>query len=230
MMADAPPTDARETLALTLGLELRDAAADGEARTAKGYIVPFNSPTNILDVWIEEFAPGAFSKSLQTRDVIAIHSHDIGRVMGRLKAGTLSLREDAKGLAFENELPNTTDGRDLAVSIDRGDIPGMSFGFRAVKQHWDDTVDPPKRRIEEAELYEITYSAMPQYDDSEVALRSLEAARAEKRSHNKAGAASRIAARKARQVRPPCHCRTPIMPHQNGVFVVRRVDQTQYVG
>lgn len=193
------PPDGREKRALTEGLELRAVVSDGEARTAHGYAVLFNSPTNILDLWVEEFAPGAFAKSLQQRDVIAIHSHDIGRVMGRKGAGTLSLREDGKGLAFENQLPDTTDGRDLAVSIDRGDIPGMSFGFRAVKQLWDDTVDPPKRRIEEAELYEITYSALPQYDDSEVALRSLAAARAEKREHNKAGALSRIAARKARQ-------------------------------
>jgi hypothetical protein len=198
MPATTPP-DGREKRALTDGLELRAVVNEGEPPTARGYVVNFDSPTNILDLWTEEFAPGAFAKSLQQRDVIAIHSHDLGRIMGRMKAGTLSLREDSKGLAFENALPDTTDGRDLAVSIDRGDIAGMSFGFRAVKQHWDDTVDPPKRRIEEAELYEITYSALPQYDDSEVALRSLEAARAEKRSHNKAGALSRIAARRARQ-------------------------------
>lgn len=200
MPATTPP-DGREKRALTEGLELRAVVTEGEPPTTRGYVVNFDSPTSILDLWTEEFAPGAFSKSLQQRDVIAIHSHDLGRVMGRLKAGTLSLREDSKGLAFENALPDTTDGRDLAVSIDRGDIAGMSFGFRAVKQVWDDTVDPPKRRIEEAELYEITYSALPQYDDSEVALRSLETARAEKRSHNKVGARSRIAARRARLTR-----------------------------
>lgn len=200
-MPETTPPDGREKRALTDGLELRAVVNEGEPPTARGYVVNFDSPTNILDLWTEEFAPGAFAKSLQQRDVIAIHSHDLGRVMGRMKAGTLSLREDAKGLAFENALPDTTDGRDLAVSIDRGDIAGMSFGFRAVKQHWDDTVDPPKRRIEEAELYEITYSALPQYDDSEVALRSLEVARAEKRNHNKAGALSRIAARRARLTR-----------------------------
>lgn len=197
-MADTPQTDVREKRALTDGLELRMVADDGGTRTAHGYAVLFNSAANIYDLWTEEFAPGAFTKSLQERDVIALHSHDVSRVVGRKKAGTLTLREDAKGLAFENPLPDTNDGRDLAVQIDRGDIAGMSFGFRATKQSWDDTVDPPKRTITEAELYEITYSAMPAYEDSEVGLRSLEAARAEKREHNKAGAASRIAARRAR--------------------------------
>lgn len=198
-MTDTNQPDGREKRALTDGLELRAVVNEGEPPTARGYVVNFNSPTNIMGLFVEEFAPGAFAKSLQQRDVIAVHSHDLGRVMGRVQAGTLSLREDGKGLAFENELPDTSDGRDLAVSIGRGDIAGMSFGFRAVKQHWDDSVDPPKRRIEEAELYEITYSALPAYEDSEVALRSLEAARAEKRRHNKAGALSRIAARRARQ-------------------------------
>lgn len=200
-MDKTPATDAREKRALTEGLELRMVATDGGPGTARGYAVPYNSPTNVMDLWVEEFAPGAFAKSLQERDVIAIHSHDVARIMGRLGAGTLTLREDGKGLAFENLLPDTSDGRDLAVQIDRGDIAGMSFGFRATKQIWDDTVSPPKRRIEEAELYEITYSAMPQYNDSEVGLRSLEGARAEKRSHNKAGALSRIAARRARLTR-----------------------------
>lgn len=193
------PPSGLEKRALTDGHELRAIAAAEGSRTAAGYVTPFNVPTNIGDMWTEEFLPGAFTKSLQQRDVIAIHSHETARIVGRKGAGTLTLREDAKGLAFENELPDTTDGRDLAVLIDRGDIAGMSFGFIATKQMWDDTVTPPKRTISEAELYEITYTAIPQYDDTEVGLRSLEGARAEKRQHNKVGAASRIAARKARQ-------------------------------
>jgi HK97 family phage prohead protease len=201
-MVETTPPDGREKRALTIGLELRAAGGDGGSPgTGHGYAVLFNSPANIYDLWTEEFAPGAFATSLRERDVIALHSHDMARVVGRMNAGTLTLREDAKGLAFENPLPDNSDGRDLAVSIDRGDIPGMSFGFRAVKQTWDETVNPPKRTITEAELYEITYSAMPAYDDTEVGLRSLEGARAEKRSHNKAGAQSRIAARRARLAR-----------------------------
>lgn len=198
-MPETTPPDGREKRALTTGLELRAANGEGGSPgTGHGYAVLFNSAANIYDLWTEEFAPGAFAKSLRERDVIALHSHDMARVVGRMNAGTLTLREDTKGLAFENPLPDNSDGRDLAVSIDRGDIPGMSFGFRAVKQTWDETVTPPKRTITEAELYEITYSAMPAYDDTEVGLRSLEGARAEKRNHNKTGALSRIAARRAR--------------------------------
>lgn len=191
--------DSRETRAVTLGLEIRAATDDGESRTAAGYAALFNVETDIGGYWSETIAPGAFSKSLAERDVVALHSHDTGRVVGRTGAGTLTLSEDSKGLKFENSLPDTSDGRDLAVQIERKDIPGMSFGFVTRKQEWDETIDPPKRTIIEAELYEITYTAFPAYPDTEVGLRSLEGARNERSEHNKAAATMRIAERRARQ-------------------------------
>lgn len=190
--------DGRETRAVATSLELRAAAAEGEGRTAGGYAALFGVRTNVGGYFTEEIVAGAFTNTLANDDIIAIHSHRSDRIVGRKGAGTLTLREDAKGLAFENPLPDTSDGRDLTVQIDRGDIAGMSFGFRAVKQEWDDTVDPPHRKVIEARLYEITYCAMPQYDDTEVALRTLESARTERRDHNKTAASIRISQRRAR--------------------------------
>ncbi|GAA3708461.1 HK97 family phage prohead protease [Sphingomonas cynarae] len=191
--------DGRERRAVSTDLELRAAAKQGETRTASGYAALFGNKTSIGGYWTEEIRAGAFTQSLRENDVVAIICHDLGRVVGRTGAGTLTLREDAKGLAFENPLPDTTDGRDLAVSLDRGDIPGMSFGFVTRKQEWDETVDPPHRTVIEADLYEITYTPVPAYPDTEVGLRSLEHARTERRQHNRAGAESRMAARRARQ-------------------------------
>lgn len=195
-MTTKPKIDDRENRAVTRALELR--AADNKPRTASGYAALFNSTTDIGGYWKETIAPGAFTRSLKERDVIAVHSHNTGRVVGRMNAGTLSLREDETGLAFENELPETTDGRDLAISIDRGDIPGMSFAFRATKQEWDDTVDPPHRTIIEAELYEITYTALPAYPDTTVGLRSLEHLRTEAAPERNEAPNSRNAARRMR--------------------------------
>jgi HK97 family phage prohead protease len=191
-----PTSDEREFRALTDGLEIRAGEGSAEGRTAAGYAVLYDQEAGVYDLWIETIAPGAFDKSLQERDVLAVHSHDTGRVVGRKNAGTLTLRSDTKGIAFENPLPDTTDGRDLAVQIDRGDISGMSFGFRATKQEWDDAADPPRRRILEGELYEITYTPMPVWKQTEVGLRSLEGARQERRSHNRVGATGRIAAKR----------------------------------
>lgn len=197
--AISPKPDGRETRVVSRGLELRAATSENEGRTASGYAALFGVEQDIGGWWTEVIAPGAFAASLSSRDVVALHSHDTGRVVGRTGAGTLSLSEDATGLAFENQLPDTSDGRDLVVQLERKDIAGMSFGFITRKQEWDETVDPPKRTILEAELYEITYTAFPAYPDTSVGLRSLEGARAEKREHNKAGAKTRLALRKARQ-------------------------------
>ena len=199
MSTKQPEEGGRERRAVAAALELRAAAKDGEGRTASGYAAMFGVKTTIGRWFSEEIRAGAFAKSLKENDVVALHSHDLGRVVGRTGAKTLTLREDAKGLRFENELPDTSDGNDLAVSIGRGDIPGMSFGFITRKAEWDESVEPPHRTIIEADLYEITYTAMPAYPDTEVAMRDLEHARAERRQHDRTGAQARLAARRARQ-------------------------------
>ena len=194
-----PAADERECRALVDGLKLEVRSGESSGETvARGYAAVFNSDTSIGDYWIERFAIGAFAKWLRENDVVALHSHERSRVVGRMSAGTLTVREDDKGLAFENTLPDTTDGRDLGVLIGRGDIKGMSFAFRATKEEWDETTDPPTRTILEAKLFEITYTAFPAYPSTEVGLRSLEHLRSERREHNRAGARSRIAAARAR--------------------------------
>lgn len=197
-MATTPTPELRERRAVAAPLELRS-AGQGEARTAAGYAALFGNRTAIGTFWTEEIRAGAFTRSLRENDVVALISHDLGRVVGRSGAGTLVLREDDRGLAFENALPDTSDGRDLAVSLDRKDIPGMSFGMVVRRQEWDETVEPPHRTILEADLFEITYTPCPAYPDTEVGLRDLAHARAERRDHDRAGAQSRIAARRARQ-------------------------------
>jgi HK97 family phage prohead protease len=198
MAATKPQTDGREIRANLTRLEVR-AAGESSGRTIVGYAAVFNSETDICGYWTEVVAPGAFARSLAENDVVALYSHDMGRVIGRMSAETLRIEEDDKGLKIEIDLPDTTDGRDLAVLIERGDVAGMSFGFCTRKQEWDETVEPPKRTILDVDLYEVTVTAFPAYPDTEVGLRNLEGARQERREHNKTGARGRIAARRARQ-------------------------------
>ena len=195
--AGAPKTDALEQRAFVRKAELRFAQGEGGVRTASGYFCLSDNVTDIGGYWQERFAAGAFTKSLGERDVVALHSHDDARPVGRMSRETLRIREDERGYGFENDLPDTSDGRDLAVQLERGDIEGMSFRFRARKEEWDETQDPPMRTIIEAELYEITYTAFPAYPDTEVGLRSLEHARAERRQQNKIGAMERIRMKQA---------------------------------
>lgn len=169
-----------ETRTLTRPVEVR-AAQNG--RTIGGYAAVFNSTADIGGSFREVIAPGAFASAMSA-DVRALIDHNSGRVIGRTTAGTLRLSEDATGLAVEIDLPDTTDGRDLAVLMERGDVSGMSFGFIVTKQTWDETGPIPTRTIEAVDLREVSVVAFPAYDDTSIALRDLDSARKETRKHH----------------------------------------------
>ncbi|MEG3144225.1 HK97 family phage prohead protease [Sphingomonas sp. RT2P30] len=172
---------------------LKVEGADGGS-TIVGYAAVFGSPASIGDMWVEVIERGAFTETLASGDdVLALYSHEIDRLLGRSSSGTLRLAQDDKGLAVEIDLPDTSDGRDVAVLVKRGDLKGMSFGFCVTKQEWDETISPPKRTIMAVDLYEVTVTADPAYDDTEVGMRSLEAVRRSRRSQNFSAAAKRVA-------------------------------------
>lgn len=80
---------------------------------------------------------------------------------------TLQLFEDATGLRFELLVPDTSVGRDLIVSIERGDIGGCSFRFPQPKGDANKWTRGPDgqvyRDIYELDLVEITLTAFPAY-------------------------------------------------------------------
>lgn len=179
-------------------VELRQSESGG--KTLVGYAAVFNAPAPIGDWFVEEIAPGAFSETIKG-DVRCLFDHKSANVLGRTKSGTLRLSEDAKGLRFEVDLPDTHLGSDVAKLVERGDVSGMSFDFRALKQTWDEEANPPHRLLERVEITEISIVAFPAYPDTEVALRSLREARdgEGRRQQNAAAARRRIAERSARQ-------------------------------
>ncbi|WP_312405242.1 HK97 family phage prohead protease [Rhizobium sp.] len=179
--------------------------AEDDKRTLVGYAAVFERLTDVGGYFQEKISPGAFADAIKG-DIRALIDHDRGRVIGRTKSGTLRLKEDGTGLRVEIDVPNTTDGNDLWELVERGDITGMSFGFRVTKETWDETGDIPVRTIEKLELLEVSAVAWPAYEDTTLAKRSLDAARAEveaaiaeeqRKAENAAAAARRIAERRA---------------------------------
>lgn len=137
-----------------------------------GYAAIFNSRTSIGNFFDEKINPGAFKRSLSESDadIRALFNHDWDKVLGRTKAGTLSLSEDKKGLKFDLELPNTTYARDLAASMERGDIDQCSFGFVVTGEEWDYNEEPALRTITDVDLHEISVVSIPAYEDTEASL------------------------------------------------------------
>jgi len=165
-------------LRFNLDVELR--AEDDSARMVKGYAAMFNSKTKIrmygghtFEEWLN---PGCFAKSIgDGKDVRFLVEHMPFMLLARSGAGTLTLTEDKRGLAFEAILPDTTLGRDTYENIRNKNYPGMSFGFLPVKNQteYDDRGRLIRVQHDEVDVREITVTSMPAYPKTSVAVRSL---------------------------------------------------------
>ncbi|NPV80181.1 MAG: phage major capsid protein [Firmicutes bacterium] len=162
-------------------LELRNfemrLAGDDNQPVLTGYAAVFNQDSTGL-FFSERIRPGAFKRSLEAKqDVLALVDHDRAKVIGRVSNGTLSLREDDKGLLVEIR-PNmeTTFGRDVVANVKRRDITNMSFGFIAKKDAWtpDKTGKNVAREIIEADLREVSIVSMPAYAGTSIQKREEE--------------------------------------------------------
>lgn len=156
-----------------------DSVGDDAQRDIGGYAAVFNSPTTIAGYFNERVAPGAFSDAIRTCDVRALFNHDANFVIGRNKSGTLTLDEDTRGLVWRAQPPATSWARDLAVSIDRGDISGCSFSFVPIEEEWDYSGDMPMRTLMRVDLYDVSAVTYPAYDDTSVAMRELRSSAAQ---------------------------------------------------
>jgi len=192
-------------LRLTTGFTVEKRSEGSETLPMiSGYAAVFDSETVIGGrEWgfREKIARGAFAEALKTSDVRALFNHDEDLVLGRMKAGTLRLMEDERGLKVEIDPPDTQDARDLITKMQRGDIDQMSFAFimEGGAQSWDESGDMPLRTIERVgELLDVSIVTYPAYPETEAAARSLAAVRKERQRQNFANAARRLE-RKAMQ-------------------------------
>ena len=156
-------------------LEFRSSGTlTARGKTLSGYAAVFNSEANLGD-FQELIRPGAFAKSLATgSNVRALYQHQGDALLGTTRGGTLKLREDSHGLAFELALPDTSHGRDLAILVDRGDVSGASFGFRVSPggDRWEQRGAQMVRELLNVELHEVTLTSDPAYADTSIAMRS----------------------------------------------------------
>ena len=136
--------------------EIRE-TADGMSFT--GYAAVFNSDSEPLP-FIERIAPGAFKRSLQSRnEVKLLWNHDAGEPLASVRGGTLKLTEDDRGLKVQARLANTSRGRDVAELIRSKTVDSMSFGFSVIKDTWEGNV----RTLNAVRLFEISLVSWPAY-------------------------------------------------------------------
>ena len=154
--------------------ELRAITDEKGLRKISGYAAVFNSVSEELSWFKEKIEPGAFGESIGTDDIRALWNHDSNYVLGRNKSGSLMLVEDQHGLKIEIDPPDTQWARDLMVSIDRGDVSQMSFGFQTITDKWEMSEGVDMRTLLKVRLFDVSPVTFPAYPDTEVGLRSLE--------------------------------------------------------
>lgn len=152
--------------------EMRVISEDGERKIA-GYAAVFNVLSVPLWGFRERIRPGAFKKTIEESDIRSLWNHDSSYVLGRKKAGTLRLWEDATGLGFEAIPPDTQWARDFMVSIERGDVDQASFRFMVVQEMWSTENGEIIRDLVEANLHEVSPVTFPAYPQTAVGLRSI---------------------------------------------------------
>ena len=141
----------------------------------EGYFSVFNSIYEIAPGMTESVAPGAFSRSLGG-DIRALTNHDTTLVLGRTKAHTLELREDAHGLWGRIAInPNDGDAMNLYERVKRGDVDQCSFGFEIVSEETDFRDDGSIHwTIQDVNLYEVSCCTFPAYQETNIAARCSE--------------------------------------------------------
>lgn len=159
--------------------------AEGETIKVSGYAAVFNEEADIAGMFRERIAPGAFKDAIGRDDVVFLVNHD-GLPMARTRSGTLTLKEDERGLYIESELdPEDPDVRSIVPKMKRGDLDKMSFAFMPTKQEWDDSGEIPLRTITEAQLFDVSIVTNPAYEGTDIGLRSLERFREEQQENQR---------------------------------------------
>jgi len=167
------------TYGLNDRVEVRTDEATGK-KVVRGWAAVYNSWSNDLGGFVERIAPGFFDKVLSaSMDVRALFNHDPNYVLARTVSGTLRIGTDAKGLWYEYDDPDTTFSRDLLTLMQRGDISQSSFAFSLADNgdKWEKQNGQWTRTLLEASgLYDVSPVTYPAYEDTTVAMRSMQTA------------------------------------------------------
>jgi hypothetical protein len=140
-----------------------------------GYAAVFDALSENLGGFREMIAPGAFDAVLDD-DVRAVINHEPSLILGRTKAGTLTISQDTIGLRYSVEAPGTSYANDFLLSARRGDITQSSFRFQVDQDDWAEDEDGRIIRTIRSfkRLLDVSPVTYPAYPDATVAVRALE--------------------------------------------------------
>jgi uncharacterized protein len=166
------------------GMEIRSVA--GEDRF-NGYAMVWGSRAAIGDPhtvgFYEECTPGMVTKTLREGDQRFFLDHNPFYIVSRRSAGTLSLDPDDHGLRVDSALDKDLSYvRDFTVNLRNGNITGMSFGMKVVKDSWakesvtrdnGEESEVEVRTLHEVQLVEVSAVVFPAYTSTQAQLKTV---------------------------------------------------------
>lgn len=170
------PTNDNDRLARQVrscGAEFR--ARDEGGPVIEGYFSVFNRDYELWPGAVEQVAPGAFRETLGG-DIRALANHDTRLVLGRTATGTLTLREDDKGLFGTIKMnEQDSDAMNLYARVQRGDVSQCSFGFDILDEEFTERSGGSVLwTIRKVKLYEVSVVTFPAYVETAVSARKAE--------------------------------------------------------
>ena len=165
----------------SFNIELRN---EPESRHIEGYGSVFNERSLDLGGFVEMIAPGAFDGVIERSDVKCYLDHNPEKgILARSRngKGSLSLVVDEKGLQYSFDAPKTNLGDEVVEGLKRGDYSQSSFAFTVDDEVWTKEADGTYLRTitKIGGLYDVSIVANPAYEGTSVALRSLDAFKAQ---------------------------------------------------
>lgn len=164
-------------------IKTRSEDESGE-RIVEGYFAVFDE---IYTVWpgvTESIRAGAFDESI-SQDVRALYNHNTDQILGRVSAGTLTLKQDSHGLWGQIKINSKdTEAVNVYERIARGDITGCSFGFDIESEerdiHEDGSVHYTITKVNP--LFEVSPCVFPAYEATNISSRGRDLDEIKKRS------------------------------------------------
>ena len=145
--------------------------AQNGPKKLSGYAIVWNTPSKDLGGFKEIVSPDAL-KGVDLSNVLMLNDHDYTQVLASVKAGTLKLTPDDKGLHFEAALPDTTTANDVFANVQAGNLDSCSFSFDVDdgSDKWDkDDQGNITRTINQIkDLFDVSVVAVPAYDSTNV--------------------------------------------------------------
>ncbi|MGE9995395.1 phage major capsid protein [Limosilactobacillus reuteri] len=146
--------------------------AQNSPKKLSGYAIVWNTPSKDLGGFKEVVSPDAL-KDVDLSNVLMLNDHDYTQVLASVKAGTLKLTPDDKGLHFEATLPDTTTANDVFANVQAGNLDSCSFSFDvddgSDKWEKDDQGNITRTINQIKDLFDVSVVAVPAYDSTNVA-------------------------------------------------------------